>query len=647
MIRSSLFTFLSGYVFPVMAMLVATPQWLAGSGTAGSLKEELRHHPEDTHKVWILRDIAFEYQFVDSDSAVHYSSKGLELATRLDFLQGRIWNLYQLALAYEISHRLDSAFAIYEQALDLASRYRDNLSRAKLYNSLGVAHYYAGNFSMAVDYYTKGYALSDTLRYNEGKTYALNNLGVIYRLQRQYEKALEVYRKSLDMKYREQDTVGVVNSLYNIGLAYSFLQQYRESLNNLLAARDLSELVSHEGVDIANLDLGLGVAYFNLSMPQEARHYLESGLGKERITGSPEWISAMTYLGALDVQQGNIEEGREKIEQAYIHTKNTGRLELLARVMRERAMASGAAGMYQQATGSWYQYAMIADSLNSEHRRMALEEMQAKFELQDKQITIAFQELQLLREGRRIRFILISGLMLIILLSASAVFLYLFWKQGQQLKSEVKEKQKALAENQMLLREMHHRTKNNLQLLDSMLSIQMRSENGAEARHALKNTRDNISAITLLHHQLYKSGDIRKIPLREFIIDLVNYFNDAFALKKQNIEVVCRCSHVQVDMDTAIPLGLTINELMTNAIKHAFPGDDGGIIELNIDKQDNQLLIEVKDNGTGLHNSAETSGSGTSFLKILGVKLRSHLEYLPSAEGTVARITIPFEEELS
>lgn len=605
------------------------------------LKHELTFAKTDTSKVWQYRDLAYYYQAVDSDSAIHFAYRGYDLAKFLQFSSGQIWCLYQVGRAYEIKDELDSTFAIYNRALHLAKQHNDSLSRAKLLNAIGVTYYFSGNFHDALIYYNKGFSLSDSLDYNEGIAYALNNMAVIYRLQRRYDKALEIYDKSLEIKNEEKDTVGIINSLYNKGLAYSYLGQFEESLSTLTESKILSEKYREPDANIANIDIGIGVAHYNLGNISEAKKFLNDGIQfSERIT--PEKVSAMAYLGAIDVMEGRTAEGLKRIEEAYEITVSSGRKELLRTVLKERALASERAGNFLIATESWKAYSTISDSLNQESSQWAMKEMQARFELKDKETTISLQKLQLEKEASQKRWYLISGIFLALVLIIIVLFLRKILKQRKQLTLEVSRKEAALNENDLLLQEMHHRTKNNLQLLNSILSLHSHNIDNPIAQKALQSSRDSVGAIGLLHHQLYKTKDLRKVHFQPYVHELCDYFKKAFSLDDRKISLNCNCEDFSVDIDKAIPLGLIMNEMVTNAIKHAFESGEPGEISLNVTSQLDKITIEVEDNGVGITSESEsTTGTGRKLIKIFSDKFKADFDYINKDKGTLARFSIP------
>lgn len=609
------------------------------------LRHELQYATSDTSKVWMLRDLAYYYQPVDPDSAIHYARRGVSLATMLEFPSGQIWCLYQEGLAYGTKNQLDSSFAIFEEAIRLAEESDDALSQAKLLNAVGVSHYLAGNLHDAVLYYNQGFLLSDSLHYQEGKSYALNNMAVIYRLQRRYDQALDLYGKSLDIKIVERDTVGIISGLYNKGLAFSYLDRHEESLAALLESKALADMYSGTVVDTPSITIGIGVAHYNLGNIPESRKHLEAGIAwSQNVT--PEKIAAMTYLGSIDVMQGRSQQGLVRIEEAYQMTVNSGRKELLRTVLKVRASAAERADDHLLANESWKAYNLISDSLNNESNRWAMEEMQARFELLDKENTISLQQLQLEKKTAQRKWYLFSGLLLMVGLVGVVFFLRKILRQRKQLAREVARKKEALNENNLLLREMHHRTKNNLQLLNSILSLHSRNTDNDMARNALQSSRDSVGAIGLLHHQLYKTDDFRMIAFQTYVCELCDYFQKAFSLDERNISLRSQCDTFDIDIDKAIPIGLIVNEMITNAVKHAFHRRDSGTVDLHVKKEKTRITIEVKDDGIGFNDSTkQTDGVGKRLIHILSAKFKADFDYISKTEGTIARFSIPLQHD--
>lgn len=589
----------------------------------------------------MLRDLAYYYQASDPDSAIHYARRGANLAKLLDFPAGQTWCLYQESLAYGTKNQLDSSFALFAIAIRIAETANDALSQAKLLNATGVSHYLAGNLHDAVRYYNQGFLLADSLNYQEGKSHALNNMAVIYRLQRRYDQALDLYQKSLDIKTMARDTVGIINGLYNQGLAFSYLDRHEESLAALLQSKSLADAYSGAVADTPSITIGIGVAHYNLGNIAQSRDYLQAGI-QTSPSGLPETISALAYLGSIVVMQGRTHQGLDRLEKAYQMIVHSGRNEVLRTVLKQRATAAEWANNHRLAQESWKAYSAISDSLNDESNQWAMKEVQARFELLDKENTISLQQLQLEKEASQRRWYLLSGLLLAAGLVTTGFFLRKILLQRRRLAHEVTRKEEALSENDLLLREMHHRTKNNLQLLDSILGLHSRNANNDATKKVLQSSRDSVGAIGLLHHQLYQTKDFRTVDFQPYAQRLCAYFQTAFSLEERGISLQCQCTPMQIDIDRAIPLGLVINEMVTNSIKHAFGLQNNGQVSLRIKKENTRITIEVADNGTGMRtDAAPTNGTGRKLIQIFSNKFNADFEYFSNHPGALARFSMP------
>lgn len=606
-----------------------------------SLRRQLVYAKTDTAKVWIHRDLAFYYQSINTDSAIYFANRGVDLSRFLNFSKGEVWCMYQKALAYENQNKLDSAFQIYDDAIDIATKHNDALSKAKLLNAIGVTHYYAGNLKDALDYYQRGLDWSMELGYSEGISYALNNMGVIYRMQSRFNKALEIYNKSLDIKKQENDTIGIISSLYNKGLCYSYLKKFNESLETFQKSEEFSKFIDPDHPLIPNTAIGKGVALFNLGEHDQAKEYLKSGI-KQLQQPTPEKISAMAYLGAIEVKAGN-PKGLEKIEEAYEAIVNSGRKELLRTILKEKAIAAEILSNHKMAGESWKEYSHISDSINMESSLWAIEEMQAKFELKDKENTIALQQLEIEKESAKKKRYLHSGLFLLVVVVGGSFFMSKIMKQRKQLADLIHIKDKVIDTNELLLQEMHHRTKNNLQLLNSILNLNSRNAQSPAAIKALQSSRDSVGAISILHQQLYVNKDFRHVDFAQYIQDLCEYFRSAFMLKDRNITLKCDCKPLSLDIDQAIPSGLIINELITNSVKHAFPKCKPGYIHLKIDSTLTNIVLEVKDNGESDIELNHSEGTGKKLIDIFKHKYDGKFTYFNSGKGTIGRFSMPLK----
>jgi two-component system, sensor histidine kinase PdtaS len=205
----------------------------------------------------------------------------------------------------------------------------------------------------------------------------------------------------------------------------------------------------------------------------------------------------------------------------------------------------------------------------------------------------------------------------------------------------------ALSEKELLLREVHHRVKNNLQVMSSMLALQLASVPAGEARSILQTTEDRLRSLAVLYNHLYRSPTLSEVQLGPYIGEICASLAGFHNLEPAGIKLAVDTGHLAVDVDLAVPCGLIVNELVSNALEHAFRdarpagatvrvvcalGDDGN------------ALLEVSDNGVGLSRDASTFGNsaglGLQLVETLVTQIRGTLE-VDTDGGTTFRITFP------
>ncbi len=159
---------------------------------------------------------------------------------------------------------------------------------------------------------------------------------------------------------------------------------------------------------------------------------------------------------------------------------------------------------------------------------------------------------------------------------------------------------KTIEEKDTLMKEVHHRVKNNLMIISSLLSLQSRYIKDKDARDIFKDSQNRAKAMALIHEKLYQSNDLKNINFTEYVRNLSNDLYDTYVLDKKIISLKLNIENVRLDVETSIPLGLILNELLTNALKHAFPDERKGEILVELESEgDGKFKLIVSDNGIG------------------------------------------------
>lgn len=158
----------------------------------------------------------------------------------------------------------------------------------------------------------------------------------------------------------------------------------------------------------------------------------------------------------------------------------------------------------------------------------------------------------------------------------------------------------SLAEKETLLREIHHRVKNNLQIISSLLNLQIRKIDDPKTIEVLKDCQSRVLSMALVHEHLYKGKDFSRIDLKNYIHSLGMQLSQSYGNANEIVRFDLNLPDIYVDINTAIPLGLIINELITNSLKYAFKGRKDGKLSITATENDRALTLIVADNGVGM-----------------------------------------------
>jgi len=204
-----------------------------------------------------------------------------------------------------------------------------------------------------------------------------------------------------------------------------------------------------------------------------------------------------------------------------------------------------------------------------------------------------------------------------------------------------------LREREILLQEIHHRVKNNLQVISSLINMQVRQLEDTSSRDALEECQTRVQAIALIHEKLYQSKDYSRVPFSEYAKSLASNIFAATGISPAAVSLQLAMEDVSLGVDKAIPCGLILNELITNSLKHAFPPPARGSVRVELRSEDNRICFSVSDDGVGMSDKfdlKDSSSLGLSLVYTLVEQLEGQVEILRES-GTTFRITFPMGSE--
>jgi two-component sensor histidine kinase len=220
-----------------------------------------------------------------------------------------------------------------------------------------------------------------------------------------------------------------------------------------------------------------------------------------------------------------------------------------------------------------------------------------------------------------------------------------------ELSTTLRERETLLREKTSLLQEVHHRVKNNLQMISSLLNLQARQIVDKEMRAIFLESQGRVRSIALLHESLYQFGDLGRIDMQEYVKKLVATLGRSYGSDASSARIVAEIGPVYLTANEAVPIGLIVNELVTNSLKHAFVGkrdDPDREIRIEMRVEDDQLTLRVADNGRGFGSAVapmREETMGLTLVRDLSLQLRGNAEFA-TANGAVCTVRFPLPREL-
>ncbi len=206
---------------------------------------------------------------------------------------------------------------------------------------------------------------------------------------------------------------------------------------------------------------------------------------------------------------------------------------------------------------------------------------------------------------------------------------------------------RSLQEKEILLKEVHHRVKNNMQVISSLLNLQSASLKNERTLSMFRESQNRVKSMALVHEILYQSQDIASVNFSLYVKQMSASLQKSFGARARDITVKVKVPNIVLDIDEAIPCGLIVNELISNSIKYAFPKRSDGLIAVELKRKKNSLVLTVRDNGVGLPAKAERSQSlGLTLVRALSEQLKGELT-VSVDRGTIFTVEFPIHPSIT
>ena len=499
-----------------------------------------------------------------------------------------------------------------------------------LLTQMGYVFERRGNLNKAADFALEGLALGDSLNDLRTQAMAYSDLSNLFWKQSKYDQGIE-YGKMAEALYMERGIQDMDYSftLYVIGNNYMDQNDFANAQQYYNRALVMSSRYGFYN-NMADIYISLGDLYVKTGEYENAAANMREAIRYSHLLDNNFMLMrAWLSLGKL---QNLIHQESEAITSLKtclsVATENFGDAFFLHQVYRELGKAYAATGDFKQSYAAFLTYDRLKDSVFTAEADQRVAKLQTEFEVAQKETTIKGQQ-QFIAQQRRLQWITLGAAGLLIFFLGA---LYLNYKSKQRINATLENFNNALelknsqldtrnAENELLMKEIHHRVKNNLEVVSSLLALQSAQINDPNTRDAMLESQNRVQSIGIVHQKLYQGSRAGVIEMKDYFTNLGESMLDAFGAENR-VAIYCDMDSLEVDIDTAVPIGLIVNELLTNALKYAFPDRANGSVTIKLEKRpDGSLGLEVADNGVGKSGKIHGTGFGSQLVQLLTLQL--------------------------
>lgn len=471
-----------------------------------------------------------------------------------------------------------------------------------LYNRIGGVYYNQENYEKAEKYWQIAYTIAENNQQIKPLSNILNNLGEIKRLNGELQQALPLYKEALKIKRSILDSAGMSINLSNIGSIYL-------ALNIIDSAKSFYD---------QNYKMALATQNPRIMMNScidYTVHYTKTRKAHLALPWAKKSLAIAQNHGDLNILLSTYKQ----LSEIYEHQN-----------------ALDSCLHFQK---KWIDLSKIINRQKNE--KLALE-IEAEFLINEKEKELAYlkDKNQIEQQNNQLKdyfqWAFILGLFST--LAFTLGILRLRNQKNKKLATSLLQINQQNKEKDLLLKEIHHRVKNNLQVITSLLSLQSYNIEDLKTKELFSQSQHRINSMAMIHEMLYQSDDLSKINYKTYLEQLLQKLIVSFKGLDHQIQVDLDVPELFLNIDTAIPLGLLINEVLTNALKYGLPKDKGGLLSLKMEVLDSpNFLLKIGDNGLGYDGDLKSKkhhSLGLRLIQQLTIQLNGSIEKDTSKKGT-------------
>lgn len=593
----------------------------------------------------VLRTIGKTYWVNRKEEGVPFYRQAVDVFEKLDEKSELAFTQAELGKYFEAMSEFDSSIYHYERVIERNLADGTDYSLVMSYNNAGMDYYYQRKLAKSSK------LLLDGIRYvkSTDDTMSLRafymNYGLVLEEQDQYELAKEYMTRALVINEHIGNKRSAALAYTNIGQLLIKQDSLDKAYESLTKGWKLASEVNPSTWPTADYYKSLGRIEFLKGNFQQSHDYLVKSVAnlpdgvapqsRGDIYGSlveQKLILADSVFADNPTMQKRLwQEALPFAEEGWQLAESSGAGNVRYRLAWDQAKLYSKLKRFEKAF-KFSQLAMeISQEINDQAKTDAIARMSAEFETE----LIEAQNI-LLRETQKAQtaqlkqqnYLIYGGAIVLVLIVVIAVIIY---RSRMKLQAANVTIEKSLSEKELLLKEIHHRVKNNLQVVSSLLDLQSRGIEDEEALATFMEGQNRVKAMALIHQKLYQNEDLATIDFAEYAENLMKELASIYPVAKSVKTEVKAEGEVQLDIDTAVPLGLILNELISNAYKYAFDGKSTGELHVSVESLGaGKHQLTVVDSGEGLpegFDPKKAKSLGLRLVRRLAKQLYGSVEY--------------------